>query len=32
MGDTHDLRHYDASLLIRSGASIKVVPRRLGHA
>jgi integrase len=28
----HDLRHYYASLLIRSGASIKVVQRRLGHA
>jgi integrase len=28
----HDLRHYYASLLIRSGASVKVVQRRLGHA
>jgi integrase len=28
----HDLRHYYASLLIRSGASIKVVQTRLGHA
>lgn len=28
----HDLRHNYASLLIRSGASIKVVQRRLGHA
>jgi integrase len=28
----HDLRHDYASLLIRSGASIKVVQRRLGHA
>jgi len=28
----HDLRHYYASLLIRSGASVKVVQSRLGHA
>lgn len=28
----HDLRHYFASVLIRSGASIKVVQARLGHA
>jgi integrase len=28
----HDLRHYFASLLIRSGASVKVVQARLGHA
>ena len=28
----HDLRHYYASLLIRSGASVKVVQARLGHA
>jgi integrase len=28
----HDLRHYYASLLIRSGASVKVVQTRLGHA
>jgi site-specific recombinase XerD len=28
----HDLRHYDASLLTRSGASVKVVQSRLGHA
>jgi integrase len=28
----NDLRHYYASLLIRSGASVKVVQRRLGHA
>jgi integrase len=28
----HDLRHFYASLLIRSGASIKVVQARLGHA
>jgi integrase len=27
----HDLRHYYASLLIRSGASVKVVQARLGH-
>jgi integrase len=28
----HDLRHHYASLLIRSGASVKVVQSRLGHA
>ena len=28
----HDLRHYDASLLIRHGESVKVVQARLGHA
>jgi integrase len=28
----HDLRHHYASLLIRSGASVKVVQARLGHA
>jgi integrase len=28
----HDLRHYYASLLIQSGASIKVLQTRLGHA
>ena len=28
----HALRHYYASLLIRSGASVKVVQARLGHA
>jgi integrase len=28
----HDLRHYYASLLIRSGASVKVVQSRLGHS
>jgi integrase len=28
----HDLRHFYASLLIRAGASIKVVQDRLGHA
>lgn len=28
----HDLRHYYASLLIRSGASVKVIQSRLGHA
>jgi integrase len=27
----HDLRHYYASLLIRSGASVKVIQSRLGH-
>ncbi|MBB3041139.1 tyrosine-type recombinase/integrase [Nocardioides soli] len=27
----HDLRHYYASLLIRHGASVKVVQNRLGH-
>jgi integrase len=27
----HDLRHHYASLLIRSGASVKVVQARLGH-
>jgi integrase len=27
----HDLRHYYASLLIQSGASIAVVQARLGH-
>jgi integrase len=28
----HDLRHYFASTLIRSGASVKVIQARLGHA
>ena len=28
----HDLRHYFASALVRSGASVKVVQARLGHA
>ena len=28
----HDLRHYFASLLIASGADVKVVQRRLRHA
>jgi integrase len=28
----HDLRHHYASVLIRSGASVKVVQTRLGHA
>ena len=28
----HDLRHYYGSLLIRSGASVKVVQARLGDA
>ncbi|MDQ3898447.1 MAG: tyrosine-type recombinase/integrase [Actinomycetota bacterium] len=28
----HDRRHYFASALIRSGASVKVVQARLGHA
>lgn len=28
----HDLRHFYASLLIESGASVKTVQRRLGHA
>lgn len=28
----HDLRHYYASVLIRSGASVKVLQARLGHA
>lgn len=28
----HDLRHHYASLLIRDGASVKVVQSRLGHA
>jgi integrase len=28
----HDLRHFYASTLIRSGASIKVIQTRLGHA
>jgi integrase len=28
----HDLRHFYASVLIRSGASVKVVQERLGHA
>lgn len=28
----HDLRHFYASLLIASGASVKTVQRRLGHA
>jgi len=27
----HDLRHFYASVLIRSGASVKVVQARLGH-
>jgi integrase len=27
----HDLRHFYASTLIRSGASIKVIQARLGH-
>lgn len=29
---THDLRHFYASVLIRHGASVKKVQRRLGHA
>lgn len=29
--DFHELRHYYASLLIDSGASVKVVQARLGH-
>lgn len=28
----HGLRHYDASLLIRHGESVKTVHERLGHA
>jgi integrase len=28
----HDLRHFYASLLIQSGASVKAVQKRLGHA
>lgn len=28
----HDLRHFYASTLIRSGASVKVVQTRLGHS
>lgn len=28
----HDLRHYYASALIQSGASVKVIQARLGHA
>ncbi len=28
----HDLRHFYASTLIRSGASVKVIQTRLGHA
>jgi len=28
----HDLRHYFASVLIRSGASVKVIQARLGHS
>jgi hypothetical protein len=28
----HDLRHYFANVLIRSGASVKVVQARLGHS
>lgn len=28
----HDLRHYYASLLIRSGSSVKTIQNRLGHA
>ncbi len=28
----HDVRHYDAALLIRHGESVKVVQARLGHA
>jgi integrase len=28
----HDLRHFYASMLIRSGASVKVVQARLGHS
>ena len=28
----HDLRHHYASVLIRSGASVKVIQARLGHA
>ena len=28
----HDLRHYNASLLIRHGESVKTVQARLGHA
>jgi integrase len=29
---SHDLRHHCASLLIRSGLSVKAVQRYLGHA
>jgi len=32
MGHPHDLRPYFASVLIRSGASVKVIQARLGHA
>jgi integrase len=32
MGNTPRAPHYYASLLIRSGASVKVVQARLGHA
>jgi integrase len=28
----HDLRHFYASMLIRSGASVKVIQTRLGHS
>jgi integrase len=28
----HDLRHFYASTLIRSGASVKAIPVRLGHS
>jgi integrase len=28
----HDLRHFYASTLIRSGESVKVIQSRLGHA
>lgn len=28
----HDLRHYFASVLIRSGASVKAIQARLGHS
>ncbi|MDP4506179.1 tyrosine-type recombinase/integrase [Nonomuraea turcica] len=32
MPSTHDLRHYLVSLLIASGADVKVVQARLRHA
>jgi hypothetical protein len=32
MGNAHDLRHFYASALIRSGLPVKVVQARLGHA
>jgi integrase len=32
LADFHELRHFNASLLIRHGESVKTVQARLGHA